>query len=86
MTSGSSSAAGAGRSRAAADEGDDLDLVAVGERRLGPGPAGDDVLVAFDRHARRVDAHGRQQAGNRGAARRGTRLSVDRQAQVVHLW
>ena len=78
-------AAPAGR-RAATDEGDDLDLVAVPQDRLLPGPARDDVLVAFDRHPGGIDAQMREQARPRSSRGGGSGFAVDGKTQVVHGW
>ena len=60
--------------------GDDLDEVAVGEPGLGPGGARDDVAVALDRHARRVDPHRGQQGGDGRAGVGLANLAVDRES------
>jgi hypothetical protein len=62
---------------ASADEGDDLEIVAVLDLHLGEGGAGDDFEVALHRHASRLEAEIEGQLGDADALRHAAVFAVD---------
>lgn len=64
-------------SLAAADEMNDLVVVAVGEQSFEPPRARQNFTIAFDGHAAGFEAENPKQIGNGRAGVRGARMSVD---------
>src|SRR5437762_2258597 len=67
---------------AAADEGDDLDAVALGQGLGVVGLFRHDVAVALDRHPRRVELHALEQAADRAPLGHLQRVAVDLHAHA----
>ena len=71
--------------RAAADEVDDLDLVAVADGRFAVAGAGDDLEVALDGNLARIEAHVGQQLVDGEPRRNQPLFAVDGDAHVAQV-